>query len=413
MDAWEPVEVPVLPSADGVRVRLHNPLTGEAVPVGPTSGEARLYACGITPYDAAHLGHAFTYVAIDLLVRAWTDAGLSVRYAQNVTDVDDPLLERATATGQDWAALAQDQIAQYRSDMRALRVLPPVQLTGVVESLDLVTEAIGRLKEHQVVYQVPDPQFPDWYFSVTSSSNLLADSPVSMVEAETLFAERGGDPDRDGKRHRLDPLVWRQERPGEPAWESWLGRGRPGWHIECTAIALDALGAAFDVQAGGSDLAFPHHSMSAAEGRVLTGETFAKASLHTGMVGYAGTKMSKSLGNLVFVSGLLADGADPMAIRLLLLDHHYRSDWEYLPGLLDVATERLTRWREAVAAPSGPDATGVLAGVRASLHNDLDAPAGLAVIDAWVETCLAEGGADSTAPALVRDLADALLGLAL
>jgi len=392
---------------------LHNPLTGEAVPVGPASGEARLYACGITPYDATHLGHAFTYVAIDLLVRAWIDAGLSVRYAQNVTDVDDPLLERATATGQDWAALGREQISLYRSDMKALRVLPPQRLTGVVESLDLVTGAIGRLKEHQVVYQVPDPQFPDWYFSVTSISNLLADSPVSMVEAEALFAERGGDPERDGKRHRLDCLVWRQERPGEPAWNSWLGRGRPGWHIECTAIALDALGADFDVQAGGNDLAFPHHPMSAAEGRVLTGEPFAKSSLHTGMVGYAGTKMSKSLGNLVFVSGLLADGADPMAIRLLLLDHHYRSDWEYYPDLLDAATERLARWRGAVAAVSGPDAGGVLAGVRASLHNDLDAPTALAAIDSWADTCLAEGGADSTAPALVRDLADALLGLEL
>jgi L-cysteine:1D-myo-inositol 2-amino-2-deoxy-alpha-D-glucopyranoside ligase len=413
MEAWESVAIPGLPEADGSRVSLRNPITGEYATVGPATGEARLYACGITPYDATHLGHAFTYVCIDLLLRAWIDSGLTVRYAQNVTDVDDPLLERAAATGQDWNDLAQRQIELYRGDMRALRVLPPQRLAGVVESLGLVSEVIAALKRHQVIYQVPDPQFPDWYFSVTSAPNLLQDVPVSMVEAEELFAERGGDPERDGKRHRLDCLVWRQQRPGEPAWDSWLGRGRPGWHIECTAIALDALGLAFDVQAGGSDLAFPHHPMSAAEAQVLTGEPFAHAFLHTGMVGFGGHKMSKSLGNLVFVSGLLAAGADPMAIRLLLLDHHYRSDWEYFEEALVSATARLERWRTATAASSGPDAAGTLTAVRGALRHDLDAPAALAAIDSWAEAALTEGGRDAEAPGLVRDLADALLGLAL
>jgi L-cysteine:1D-myo-inositol 2-amino-2-deoxy-alpha-D-glucopyranoside ligase len=413
MEAWESVDVPVLPDAAGPRVSLRNAMTGHTCPVGPLTGEARLYACGITPYDATHLGHAFTYVAIDLLVRAWLDAGLTVRYAQNVTDVDDPLLERAAATGEDWAQLAERQISLYRSDMRALRVLPPQVLTGVVESLDLVRVAIEKLRDHQAVYQVQDPQFPDWYFSVTSTPGLLQDAPVSMLEAEQIFAERGGDPEREGKRHHLDCLVWRQQRPGEPAWDSSLGRGRPGWHIECTAIALDALGAGFDVQAGGSDLAFPHHPMSAAEGRVLTGEPFAHAFLHTGMVGFAGQKMSKSLGNLVFVSGLIADGADPVAIRLLLLGHHYRSDWEYFDEALSGATRRLERWRQAVAAGSGPNAAATLTAVRAALRQDLDAPAAVAAIDSWVEIALAEGGSDPDAPNMVRSLADALLGLTL
>lgn len=409
MRAWMSVDVPKLPGSGGGRVLVHDTLTGQPQPAGPEAGEARLYACGITPYDATHLGHAATYVAVDLLYRAWLDAGLSVRYAQNVTDVDDPLLERAAATGVDWAELAEEQIELYRSDMAALRVLPPRELTGVVESLGLVTDLIGTLRDEQAVYPVPDPEYPDWYFSVTKASNLMAGTGISMLEAEQVFAERGGDPDRPGKRHRLDCLVWRQARPGEPAWDSWLGRGRPGWHIECTAIALDALGEEFDVQAGGRDLAFPHHPMCAAGARVATGRPFAKVFMHAGMVGLDGEKMSKSKGNLVLVSRLLADGADPMAIRLALLAHHYRNDWEYSPEVLDAAQTRLARWRTATAAPGGADATATIDQVRTALRHDLDAPAALAAIDAWADT----GGDDPEAPALVRDVADALLGIAL
>jgi len=332
-----------------------------------------------------------------------------VRYAQNITDVDDPLLERAAATGVDWVDLAEQQIELYRTDMAALRVLPPEPFTGVVESLDIVTDLISVLHDEQAVYQVPDPEYPDWYFSVTKASNLMDGTGISMLEAEQVFAERGGDPERPGKRHRLDCLVWRQERPGEPAWDSWLGRGRPGWHIECTAIALDALGTDFDVQAGGSDLSFPHHPMCAAEARVATGHPFAKVFLHAGMVGLDGRKMSKSLGNLVFVSRLLADGTDPMAIRLALLAHHYRSDWEYSPAALEAAKARLDRWREAVSAGTGADVTATLDAVRAHLRHDLDAPAALAAIDEWA----AATGDDTQAPRQVRDLVDALLGIAL
>ncbi|MCA0296832.1 MAG: cysteine--1-D-myo-inosityl 2-amino-2-deoxy-alpha-D-glucopyranoside ligase [Actinobacteria bacterium] len=409
MRAWNSPEPPVLPGSGGGRVLVHDSLTGALQPAGPETGEARLYACGITPYDATHLGHAATYVAIDLLNRAWRDAGLGVRFAQNVTDVDDPLLERAAATGVDWTALAEDQIELYRGDMAALRVLPPMALTGVVESLGIVTDLIGRLRDEQAVYPVPDPEYPDWYFSVTKASNLMQGTGISMLEAEEIFAERGGDPDRPGKRHRLDCLVWRQERPGEPAWDSWLGRGRPGWHVECTAISLDLLGEEFDVQAGGRDLAFPHHPMCAAEALVATGRPMAKVFLHTGMVGLDGAKMSKSRGNLVFVSRLLAEGVDPMAVRLALLAHHYRSDWEYSTAVLEQAQARLERWRTAVAAPTGADATATLDAVRSALRHDLDAPAALAAVDSWAEA----GGDDPSGPALVRDLVDALLGVAL
>ena len=409
MRAWMGPGVPALPGAGTGQVVVRDTLTGQLLPAGPTTGEARLYACGITPYDATHLGHAATYVAVDLLHRAWLDAGLRVHYAQNVTDVDDPLLERAAGTGADWRRLAADQVELYRGDMAALRVLPPARLTGVVESIEVVTDLIGVLRDEQAVYQVPDPDHPDWYFSVTRASNLMAGTGISVLEAEEVFAERGGDPGRPGKRHRLDCLVWRQERPGEPAWDSWLGRGRPGWHIECSAISLNELGAEFDVQAGGRDLAFPHHPMCAAQARIATGRPMAKLFLHTGMVGLDGEKMSKSRGNLVFVSRLLADGVDPMAVRLVLLAHHYRGDWEYSGEALAAAGQRLAEWRTAVARPAGAPASGVLDAVRAALRDDLDAPAALAAIDTWA----AAQGADATAPGLVRDLADALLGVAL
>lgn len=409
MRAWTSPDVPLLPGGGTGRVQVHDTLTGRLQPAGPESGEARLYACGITPYDATHLGHAATYVAVDLLVRAWLDAGLGVRYAQNVTDVDDPLLERADATGVDWAELAAEQVELYRSDMTALRVIPPHRLTGVVESLETVTDLLGVLRDEQAVYQVADPTYPDWYFAVTKASNLMVGTGISLLEAEQVFAERGGDPDRPGKRHRLDCLVWRQARPGEPAWDSWLGRGRPGWHIECTAISLAELGEEFDVQAGGRDLAFPHHPMCAAETRIATGRPMAKLFLHSGMVALDGEKMSKSLGNLVFVNRLLADGVDPMAVRLVLLAHHYRGDWEYTAGALTQAQERLAAWRAAVSRPSGPDARETLELVRAALRTDLDAPAALAAVDAWA----AADGDDVAAPGLVRDLTDALLGIAL
>jgi L-cysteine:1D-myo-inositol 2-amino-2-deoxy-alpha-D-glucopyranoside ligase len=229
-----------------------------------------------------------------------------------------------------------------------------------------------------------------------------------------LCAERGGDPDRPGKRNALDPLLWRAKRPDEPAWDTPLGHGRPGWHIECVAIALDNLGVGFDVQGGGRDLAFPHHEMSASHGAVATGEwPFARAYAHAGMVGLNGTKMSKSLGNLVFVSRLLADGVAGGAIRLTLLANHWRSDWEWTDAGLQDARARLQLWTDAVAAASGPSADQLLIEVRASIANDLDTPSALLAIDRWATEQRDRGGADSTAPTLVRDLVDALLGVEL
>ena len=408
MQSWEAAPVPKLPALPH-RVRLADPRTGGLVVVGPEAGEARLYACGITPYDATHLGHAFTYVSIDLLVRAWRDAGLSVRYAQNLTDVDDPLLERAASIGRDWEQLAAEQLDLYRADMTALRVLPPTQLVGVVEAMPTIAAAAAALRDAGNAYALTDADFPDWYFA-SDEVALLARIGLPRTEALALFAERGGDPERPGKHNPLDALLWRQARPGEPAWDSVLGRGRPGWHIECAAIALDCLGADFDVQAGGSDLSFPHHPMSAQQAETITKVPCVQTGLHTAMVSYQGHKMSKSRGNLVFIHQLLAGGADPMAVRLMLLAQHYRSDWEYTPELLRVATRRLARWRAAVRRPAGPDAEALLSAVRAAVSNDLDSPTALREIDLWAAS---RGAVSTTAPGQVRQLVDALLGIAL
>ncbi len=409
MKAWSRPVVPPLPTVAG-RPRVHDTASSTLVEVGPDSGRAAgLYVCGITPYDATHLGHANTYVAFDLLNRAWLDCGVAVNYTQNVTDVDDPLLERAEATGVDWEDLAAGQVELFRTDMVALNVLPPDDYVGAVESIPLVVQLVRQLQDAGFVYPVEDAEYPDLYFACAHEPTFLAESHLDAAAARAVFGERGGDPDRPGKRDPLDCLVWRLARDGEPSWESVLGRGRPGWHIECTAIALEHLGPAFDVQGGGSDLIFPHHEMCAAEGRAATGRPFAKAFVHAGMVGYDGEKMSKSKGNLVLVSALRASGEDPMAIRLALLAHHYRTDWEYTDADLAAANVRLAAWRAAAARPTAPAASGLVDGLRAALRDDLDAPTALALVDAWAST----DGDDSGAPGTFATAVDALLGVRL
>jgi L-cysteine:1D-myo-inositol 2-amino-2-deoxy-alpha-D-glucopyranoside ligase len=225
-----------------------------------------------------------------------------------------------------------------------------------------------------------------------------------------LSAERGGDPDRPGKKDPLDCLLWLQQRPDEPGWPSPFGVGRPGWHVECAAMALNRLGDRIDVQGGGADLVFPHHELSAATAEVASGASpFARAYVHAGMVGLDGEKMSKSRGNLVFVSRLLAAGTEASALRLALLARHYRADRMWTDAELTTAEERLARWRAGTSRTTGPSDEALLTAVRRALYSDLDTPAALAAVDAW---CATDGG-DAEAPALVRRVLDALLGLAL
>jgi len=412
MDAWTGHDVPALPG-EAAAPRLYDSARGAVRPTAPGS-TATMYVCGITPYDATHLGHAATMITFDLVNRAWRDAGFDVRYVQNVTDIDDPLLERATRDGEDWVVLAMRETALFREDMEALRIIPPAHYVGAVESIPAIAQHVRELIAGGSAY-VLDDGTGDVYFSVAAAPRFGYESHLSRDEMIVLSAERGGDPERPGKRDPRDPLLWRGVRDGEPAWDGGdLGPGRPGWHIECATIALGLLGDTVDVQGGGNDLIYPHHECSAAHAEMLTGAApFAGHYMHAGMIGLDGEKMSKSKGNLVFVSRLRGDGVEPMAVRLGLLSGHYRADREWTDDVLKAGEQRLARWRAAAVAPSGPSGEGLLAAVRESLGNDLDTPATLAVVDAWADAALSGVGDDDQAPALMARTVDALLGVRL
>jgi L-cysteine:1D-myo-inositol 2-amino-2-deoxy-alpha-D-glucopyranoside ligase len=414
--SWPSPFIPDVPGR-GPAVRVHDTGRGEVVTLrpGPVAG---LYVCGITPYDATHLGHAATYVTFDVLGRALRDAGHEVRYVQNVTDVDDPLLARAVRDGVDWVHLADRETALFREDMTALSVLAPDHYLGVTESIGLIVEDVEKLVRQGMAYLLEAPGAvpaggSDVYLDIGQRPGFGDLSGLTRAQMLTLFAERGGDPERTGKRDPLDPLLWRAERADEPSWDGRsLGRGRPGWHIECTALAVHYLGMPFTVQAGGSDLVFPHHEMSAVQGCALTGtRPFADVFVHQAMVGYDGEKMSKSRGNLVLVSNLRAAGVDPMAIRLALLARHYRTEWEWSDAELHRAQQRLAGWRTALSGNGGPPADDVLAGLRERVADDLDTPGALAVVDAWASRSLEHGGDDLGAPGLVARAVDRILGV--
>lgn len=411
MQPWTSVPVPGVPGTPRPP-RLFDTATGEVRPAG--DGQvARMYVCGITPYDATHLGHAATYLAYDLLHRLWLDSGVDVHYVQNVTDIDDPLLERAERDNEDWVVLAMRETALFREDMAALRVLPPTDFVGAVETIPEIVQAVGKLLTAGAAYRLDD-EYPDIYFRHDATGRFGYESNYDDARMREVFPDRGGDPDRVGKEHPLDALLWRAARDGEPSWDSELGPGRPGWHLECSVIALNRLGIEFDVQGGGSDLAFPHHEFSAAHAEALTGRfPFARLYSHAGMVGLDGEKMSKSKGNLVFVSRLRGDRVDPMAIRLALLDTHYRSDRSWTADLLTEGAARLARWRRAVALDAGPSAAEAVAAVRERLADDLDTQGALRAVDEWVDAALCETAGEPGQPAVVRDAVDALLGVAL
>ena len=412
MHSWSSPEIPTIPG-QGPALRLFDTADRQVRPVTPGS-TARMYVCGITPYDATHLGHAATYLTFDLIYRLWLDAGTDVHYVQNVTDVDDPLFERADLDGEDWRDLGAREIELFRADMEALRVLPPRDYIGAVESVDEVVELVEKLVASGAAYVVDDAEYPDVYFRADATEQFGYESGYDRATMDTFFAERGGDPDRVGKRDPLDALLWRAVRPGEPSWPSPWGPGRPGWHIECAAIALNRIGTAFDIQGGGSDLIFPHHEFSAAHAEAATGDPrFARHYVHTGMIGLDGEKMSKSRGNLVFVSKLRAENVDSGAVRLGLLAGHYRQDRPWSDEVLERAHTRLALWRRAAALESAASADDVINRLRQHLADDLDTPKALDALDAWASFAVERGGSDAGAPGAFADAVDALLGVPL
>ena len=413
MKSWSSVAVPALKrSIKFPQLSLTNSksLTKELVGKKDTY---RMYVCGITPYDATHLGHAATYLTFDLINRYLRAAGSQVLYVQNITDIDDPLLERAIRDNLKWEDLALSQIDLFRGDMVDLRVIPPAHYIGAVEAIDLVSEAVSALQAKGTIYSIDQ----DLFFKNYSSPDFGSLSHLDKESMQEIFSQRGGNPTLIGKVDPLDCLVWMAKRENEPGWPSIHGVGRPGWHIECTAIALkyleplDSDETCIDIQGGGSDLIFPHHEMCASQARVLTGKDLAETYVHAAMIGLDGEKMSKSKGNLVFVSKLIQAGTDPMVIRFALMSQHYRVDRMWTDELLLQATQRVNQIRKALASGVVAPTESVIEQIVFALSDDLDTSSALAALDEWASQTL-DGGTGGDAQELSTVL-DALLGLAL
>ena len=413
MRAWPELYIPRLPDRFLVpQLALFN-TASQKVETLPAKNLYRMYVCGITPYDATHLGHAATYLTFDLINRYLRATGASVDFVQNITDIDDPLLERATRDGVDWRNLAQSQIDLFKGDMTDLHVIPPKNYVGVVEAMPLVVDAVIKLQEAGTTYKVGD----DIYYRVHSDSEFGKRSHYSEEKMLEIFAERGGDPKKVGKEDPLDALVWLSQREGEPGWASPFGNGRPGWHIECCAIALHYLNPdsaedfAIDIQGGGSDLIFPHHEMSAAQSRSMTNQRFARSYIHAGMIGLDGEKMSKSLGNLVFVSKLIQAGVNPAAIRWALMAHPYAVELMWSDSLIEIASSEVERLQLNLARMEVAPTDSVISEIIAALSNNLDTPSALDAIRKWMDKT-ESGITGGVAGELGRAL-DTLLGIAL
>ena len=413
MNSWNEVVIPSLASTINFpTLSLTNSSTGGIEPL-QSKPLYRMYVCGITPYDATHLGHAATYLTFDLINRYLRATGAEVLYVQNITDIDDPLLERANRDGIDWKDLAHNQIDLFRGDMVNLRVIPPAHYIGAVDAIPLVATAIEDLMVKESIYPVDQ----DLYFKVHSDPHFGQRSHLSKEKMLQIFSERGGDPTREGKLDPLDCLVWMSQRPNEPGWPSPFGVGRPGWHIECTAIAIEYLKPAssddslIDIQGGGSDLIFPHHEMCASQAQVLSGKPLASTYVHAGMIGLDGEKMSKSKGNLVFVSKLVADGRDPMAIRWALMKKHYRTDRMWTEELLIEAENEIGALRKALEQKEVAPTKDLIQNIIEALADDLNTPLVIEMVNAWVDQTNA-GGTAGDAQSLINTL-DALLGIKL
>ncbi len=352
-------------------MKLFDTRRQQVVPFEPPH-QVLMYTCGITPYDATHLGHAFTFIAYDIVQRRLIDLGHEVRCVRNVTDVDDPLFARARELGVHYLDLAAGEEARFNADMVALNALPMYSTPRASSAISDIRGFIGMVIERGFAYQSGGSV----YFDVSKSPHFGELSHYDRAAMIELARERGGNVDDPHKRDPLDFVLWHPSAADEPSWDTMWGAGRPGWHIECSALALRELGTTIDLHGGGTDLIFPHHECERAQSEAATGQVFVRHWMHVAMVYMDGHKMSKSRGNLVFVDKLRTQH-DPRAIRLALVAHHYRDEWEWDDGLMDRSQGCLTRWSEA----SNGDGTAALAEVRAALDDDLDAPAAVTAID--------------------------------
>jgi len=352
-------------------IRLYDTARRAVVPFAPDT-VVRMYVCGITPYDSTHLGHAATYLTYDILTRRLEELGHEVRMVRNITDVDDSILPRARELGIPYLELAEAEIMRFRSDMDALGMRPPVAEPRATETIDEIVSIVERLLDSGHAYLTHGTA----YFDVSTSKRFGELSKYPREQMVRLARARGGNPEDPHRRDPLDFVLWQPSMADEPAWRAPFGVGRPGWHIECSAMSMQELGPTLDLHGGGTDLIFPHHECEVAQSEALTGKPFVRHWLHSAMVAYEGEKMSKSRGNLVFISDLLKV-ADPRAIRLAVVANHYRSSWEWQDTQMDEAAHRLALWQSA-GTGAGDD---VLHEVRAALDDDLDTPRAVQAID--------------------------------
>jgi L-cysteine:1D-myo-inositol 2-amino-2-deoxy-alpha-D-glucopyranoside ligase len=401
-----------------VTLRLHDTRRGGLHPFEPIPGRDRvgLYVCGVTPYDTGHLGHAFTYVSFDVLHRYLEYLGHDVVYVQNLTDVDDDMLRRARETGDDYLALGNRWVTTFLTEMAALNWLPPDHLPRATQHVPQMISLIERLIDADLAYVAEGHA----YFDVAADPEFGQVSHVPRDEMLTIANERGNVPDMPGKRNPLDFVLWQRSLPDEPTWESPWGPGRPGWHIECSAMSMTYLGDRFEIHGGGGDLAFPHHEAERAQSEGATGERpFVGWWMHAGMLHHDGAKMCKSLGNLVLVRDLLRDHSGD-AIRHYLISHHYRTEVTYDAGGLEHSsrTAALLRAASALAGEPGGDLDPAVVESRARflacLDEDLDTPSAMAELESLARLAIdADAPLAAQAGAVVDELGGRILGLRL
>ena len=410
MLSWPDAYMP--PALAGIKhptLQLFDSYKGKKVDI--LGEQSSIYICGITPYDATHMGHAATYLTFDLVNRYLRASRKNVSFVENITDVDDPLLERATRDNQDWRELAESQIELFREDMTSLGVLPPNAYRGVIESMDEIISTVEEMIATGKSYILDG----DIYLDLNQVDGAIENLPLALDQALKIFEERGGDPARVGKRHALDPLLWKARKGDDPFWEAPFGQGRPGWHIECTAIALKNLPKAsstsITLQAGGSDLIFPHHYMTALQAKALTGVEFASCYSHAGMIGLDGEKMSKSKGNLVFVSKLRQEGVSPALIRIALFTDRYSTDRMWSRELLDDANKLLARLLSALSRQEVAPTFEVVQEIVNAISDDLNTPKVFELLNSW---CLkTEEGEVGGSPGEISRALDTYLGITL
>jgi L-cysteine:1D-myo-inositol 2-amino-2-deoxy-alpha-D-glucopyranoside ligase len=389
-------------------MELYNPLSRHLEPFTPAGEYVAVYVCGVTPYDTTHLGHAFTYATFDVLMRYLEFLGHEVRYVQNVTDIDDDILRKAGEVGDDWLSLGNRWTAHFIRDMQALNVRPPEYYPRATEMIPEIVSEVQALVAAGVAYEAGGSV----YFHVDAWPEFGKLSHLPREEMLSVANERGNHPDDPNKRDPLDFVLWQAQAPGEPAWESPWGPGRPGWHIECSTMSHEFLGETLDVHGGGADLSFPHHECEIAQAEAATGQgPFVRFWMHTAMVRHEGEKMSKSLGNLVMVRDLLQTWSSD-GLRLYMAAHHYREPWSHNEDEL-AQGERLAQiLRAAVTADGGTGdaapATAALAEFKAAMDRDLDTVAALSVLEGLADQILRSadaGGGIGEASRTLRQMA--------